>query len=203
MKKTIIILLSVLMLSFVASCSSSATAPQMNTISVATLTEEQQEILDLFSIPTGQELLIFDFITDEPFNQLEVWVEVYEYGVLVDRPAGLVVVTDTEETRGGRLAVTINKNENVFQWTLSKVENGSRSSHIGTTEIAENSGLGRAFGPMDSPAKIEPGKEIIIYSSTFQTVSTPHHAFDTQTLQEQPELLAEFPYAHIIIVRFS
>ena len=203
MKKTIIFLFSVLMLSFVASCSSSAADPQMNTISVATLTEDQQEILDLFSIPTGQELIIFDFITDELFSQVEVWVEVYEYGVLVDRPAGLVTVTDTGETRDGRLAVTINKNENVFQWTLSTVENGSRSSHIGTTEITGYSGLGRAFGPMDSPANIESGKEIIIYSSTFQTASTPHHAFDTQTLQDQPELLAEFPYAHIIIIRFS
>jgi len=175
----------------------------VNTIRVATLTTEQQEVLDLFSIPNNQELMIFDFNTDESYSRVEVWVEVYESGELVDRPAGLVSIIDSGRTLNGQLAIIINQNDNVYQWTLSMVENGGRASHVGTAGAAVSSGLGRAFGPMNYQASIEDGKEIIIYSSTFQATGIPHHAYDAQTLQERPELFLEYPYAHLIKVIFT
>ena len=203
MKRIIFLLLSFSVLFVVTSCNSSKPTSVANTINTATLTAEQQDIVDLLSMPGNQELLIFEFNTNEDFNHVEVWVEVYENGELVDRPAGLVTMSDSGETRNGRLAIIINQNDNVYQWTLSMVEKGGGVSHVGTATNAVSAELGRAFGAMNDPASIEDGKEIIIYSSTFQTANTPHHAFDTQTLQERPELLVDYSCAHLIKIIFT
>jgi len=203
MKKIIIVLLSTFLFVLLASCNSSNPTPPVNTINIASLTAEEQSILNLFSIPNNQELMIFDFNADGSFRSVEIWVEVYKSGELIDRPAGLVTINDSGNTQNGRLAVIINQNENAYQWTLSIVENGGKASHIGTAEIVIDSGFGRAFGPINDPVIIEDGKEIIIYSSTFQPSGVPHHAYDGQTLQERPELLLEYPYVHLIKAIFS
>ena len=118
MKKIINAILSVFMLFVVASCNSSEPAPPVNTINVAALSAEQQDIIGLFSIPGNQELMIFDFTTDESFSRIDVWVEVYESGVLVDRPAGLVTHSDSADKRSGRVAIIISQNDNIYKWTL-------------------------------------------------------------------------------------
>ena len=201
MKKIIIILFSVSMLLVVTSCNPSGSTTPVNTIRAAKLTPEQQDILDLFS--NNQEFMIFDYNTDEPFSRFEVWVEVYENGELVDRPAELITVRDSGETRNGRLAISISQNDNTYGWMLSMLENGGKASHIGMMETAVGSGLGRAFGPMIDPASIEDGKEIIIYSSIFHTFNTPQYVYGEQTLQERPELLLDYPYVHLIKAIFT
>jgi hypothetical protein len=169
----------------------------------AELTTEQQEIIDLLSIPNNQEPMIFDFNTEEAYLSFEVWVEVYENGELTDRPAGVSFHNDTAKKLNGKVAVVIHQNESNYQWTLSVVEDGARYSHVGTAELNMDSANGNAFGPMSNPASIETGKEIIIYSSTFAEANTPHRAYDEQTLQEQPELLKEYPAAFLIKCLFS
>jgi len=203
MKKIVqtLFLLSVILV--IASCSSAKPVTDSNVIQVANLSSEQQDIMNLLSIPNSQEVLIFDFRTTEAFSGVEFWVEVYQNGELIDRPAGLHMRLDTADKQNGRLAVIINQNDNKYQWTLTTVENGSRASHVGTSVSTVDSGLGRAYGPMNDPASIEDGKEIIIYASTFQAANIPHHAYDAQTLQERPELLNEYIHAHIIKCRFS
>jgi len=52
-----------------------------------------------------QEVMIFDFHTVEAYKGLEVWVEVYENGALVDRPADVGTHSDIAEKRNGRLAI--------------------------------------------------------------------------------------------------
>jgi len=190
------------MLSVLASCDSAGQTVQVNTVRAAALTAEQQEVLNLFSMP-NHELLAFEFKTDDSFSRVEVWVEIYERGELVDRPAGLISSVDSGGARSGHIAIIVNQNDNAYQWTLSLVENGARYSHSGTAGAPVGPGLGRAFGPMNDPVDIEDGKEIIIYSSTFQTAGNPHNAYDAQTLQERPELLLEYPYAHLIKVIFT
>ena len=203
MKKVIAYLLVAAIAAASASCGPGRTTPSKNIVMQSELTAEQQEILDLLSIPNNHEVLLFDFNADEAFSRVEVWVEAYEYGRLVERPAGLSTVIDIGESRSGRLAVIISQNDSTFQWTISAVESSMKASHTGTAEVPSGQRLGRAYGPMDDPADIEQGKEIIIYTSTFQDAGVPHIAYDALTLQERPELLIEYPYAHLIKCAFS
>ena len=186
-----------------ASCNRTQPDLPANVIMPASLTAEQQDIVDLLSIPNSQEILIFTFTTEDSYRHVEVWVEAYKDGHPIERPAGVATVMDSSNARNGRIAVIVSQNDSSYQWTLSVVDNGSRTSHAGAAGISVDSGLGRAFGQMNEPVEIEDGKEIIIYSSTFQTPGVPHMAYDTQTLMERPELLTEYPYAHIVKVLFT
>jgi hypothetical protein len=201
MKKIIYVLLDVALLVVLSSCDFSVKPTfQSNSISVADLTKEQQDILGLLTISNSQEILIFDFNTDEVFSNVEFWVEVYENGEMINSPAGLTMVLDDADTQSGNLAVIINRNPH-YQWTLSVSNNGSRSSHISSAETVVDSALSRSYGPIDEPVLIEDGKEIILYSSLFTTGSM--NVYNHMTLQEYKELLSEFAHAHIVKCAFN
>ena len=202
MKRFICTLLVLSMLMIMAACHSAKPTSPKNAIMPSELSAGQQDIIDLLSIPNNQELLLFDFNTEESYSSFEVWVEVYQDGDIINRFAGLGQQSDTDEKHNGRLAVIISQNENVYQWTLSIIQNGGRASSIGTTEIIGGSALARAYGPMNDSANIEDGKEIIIYSSLFSGANILP-AYDCQSLQERPELLKEFPYVYLIKCKFS
>lgn len=203
MKKIICTLLAISMFMTITACSSTKPVSPKNAIAPAELTAEQQKILDLLSVPNDQEMMIFDFSTEESYRSFEVWVEVYQDGEVIDRPAGVNIRSGTAQKLNGYLAVIISISDNNYQWTLSVIENGAKSSHIGATQIDIGSGFGRAYGPMNGSVNIEDGKEIIIYSSTFQEANVPHAAYDEQTLMERPELLNDYPYAFLIKCKFS
>ena len=203
MKNLSRILLVGIFILFMVACNSASSSLQKNEIAPATLSEEQQEIIDLFSVPNNQELMLYDFVTDEPYRGLEVWVEVYQNGELIERPAGINTFSDTAEKRNGRIAIAISQNDTTYKWTISVVENGGQAYHVGTSEIPADFAGGRAYGPMDDSTAIENGKEIIIYSSSFMEANVPHQVYDEQTLMEQPEVLSQFAYAQLIKCRFS
>jgi len=200
MKKMLLVLLAVPLLIVLVSCGSEDPAPSSNIIGIASLSAEQQEILDLLSVPNSQEVLIFDFSTDDSFRRVEFWVEVYNDGELVDRPAGLTTMLDTTGSQSGLLAVTISRNPH-YRWTLSAVSGSTRSSHVSSAESKVNPSLARAIGSIDEQVVIEDRKEIILHSALFTTGSI--NIYDHQTLQERPELLNEYLYAHIIKCMFS
>jgi hypothetical protein len=70
-----------------ASCAIAKPSPSKNVIAPASLSSEQKEIIDLLS--ARQEALLFDFHTDELYRGFELWVEIYHYGKLIERPAGI------------------------------------------------------------------------------------------------------------------
>lgn len=203
MKRLASVLLSIFTLVILASCNSAKQDSSQNSIAPIELTAEQQEIIDLLSIPNKQELMIFDFNTGESYRGFEVWVEVYQNGELIERPVEVNTHSDTAEKRNGQVAIVINQADNTYQWTLSMVENGIKYSHVGTAEIAVDARSGHSFGPMNESASIEDGKEVIIYSSMFAEANTPLRAYDQQTLQEQPELLKEYPHVYLIKCKFT
>jgi hypothetical protein len=199
MKRIVSILLVAFILAVLSSCNSVPPASLKNEIAFANLTAEQQDIVYLLSAP-NLEMLIFDFNTDEPYRSMELWVEIYQAGEMIDRPAGVNILSDNEKTRTGHFAIVVNQNP-YYQWTLSIVENGSRASQTSTNEITVDPAIACAYGPINDPVKIEDGKEIIIYSSVFTMGNIK--TFDCQTLQEHPELLKEYLYAHIVKCKFS
>ena len=200
MKKAINVLIVIYLFLILSSCSLVPTSPN-NIIKCAKLTADQQEIVDLISASNSLEILLFEFNTEEMYRNLEFWVEVYENGELVEHPAGLETFHDGSEKRNGRLAAVINQNPN-YQWSLSVIENGGRSSHVSTVEITVDESLFHVYGPIDDSVFIEDGKEIILYKSLF-TNKGSIAAYDNQTLQERPELLNEYLNAHLIKCRFN
>ena len=191
---------------FLASCNATNHTPKpdspVNVIRPSHLSAEQQEIIDLLSVSGNQELMLFDFDTVEAYKDIEVWVEIYRDGALVDRPAGVGTHSNTAEKHNGHLAITVNLIDSKFQWILSLIENGAKSGHIGSTEAPAESGLARAYGPIGESVEIEDGKEMILYSSVFS--GNDFLAFyDGVTLQERPELLREYPYVYLVKAKFA
>jgi len=164
------------------------------------LTEEQQNILNLISTP-NQEILLFNYNIDEQFTSIEFWVEVFRYGELAETVAGLRMYSQPPiQITEGQLAVTINITQNRnFQWTISSSGGSFQNSEPWT---ASETHLGRAHGPIIGPVTIENGRIIVLHTSIFSNgyIST---FTDQQIYLEQPELLAEYPYVHMILARFS
>ena len=199
--KTLALIMAV-MLFALSACNSADSKTPNNAIMLANLSGEQKEIINLIS--AHQEVMIFVFSTDESYRGFELWVEVYKNGELIERPAGVSTYSDTAIKHNGRFAITISQYDSTYEWALTSSENGGYASHIGTWALTDDSGFTRAFGAMNDSASIENEQEIIIYSSTFlETNVAVHPAYDTQTLQERPELLTEYAYAHLIKVKFT
>jgi hypothetical protein len=196
-----VIALTIFPLAFVFSRNHRQTAILENSISTASFTIEQQDIIDLLSIPNSQEFLVFDFSTEDSYSSVEFWVEVYQNGELIGHPASLQMVLDVAHKQEGRLAVTITQNPH-FRYALSIMIMGGRVSHVSTDEvIIDRADLARFHGAISYPVIIEEGKEIVLYSSLFSDGNM--YLYDHQTLQERPELLNEFLYAQIIKCKFS
>jgi hypothetical protein len=200
--KNISILIA-LLISLLTACSTNGSNDQSNTIRLVELSAEQQEIIDLFTYSIHQEAMLFDFITKDIYRNLEVWVEVYENGKLVEKPVGVSKHNDEDTKLNGRIAIIFNQIDNTYNWSISVVVDRSASNHNGSSDIINDIGFGRAYGSIRNPVNIEANKEIIIYSATLQHTNVLHNAYSEQALQEQSELLEEFPYAYLIKVKFS
>ena len=164
------------------------------------LTDEQQNIVNLISTP-NQEILLFHYNIDEQFTSVEFWVEVFRYGALADTVAGLRMYSQPPlQITEGQLAVTITSTENrSFQWTISTSGGSSQNSVPWTASEAY---LGRAHGPIAEPITIENGRIIVLYTSIFSNGNISTFT-DQQIYLDQPDLLAEYPYVHMILARFS
>ena len=131
---------------------------------------------------------------------MEFWVEIYENGLLVDRPSGINSLSDEARAFDGQLAILITQNSG-FQWTFTASENG-KVSHTSEPIVADYDTFGRAYGPIDEPVTIEDGKEIVLYTSIFSSGGISAYD-DKQIYIEQPELIEEYPYVQIIKCRFT
>jgi len=167
-----------------------------NEISPKELTNDQKDIVNLFNA-NGQEILLFDYKTQETYKSVEFWVEIYEDGVFVSRSAGLHQVSDEAKPVEGQLAVLITQNLG-FQWVFST--NGSSHANSEPYIIADDT-LARAYGPINEPLAIQDGKEIVLYTSIF---SYGNIAFlEHQSYTEQPELINNYPFVQFIKCKFS
>jgi len=185
------------MVLFLAGCSS----PSHNQIGPMELSDDQQELMDIITIP-GHEILLFDFETSDTFENVEIWLDVYSYGELIESGQGIHQVGH-QEPLDGRLAVIISSTREdyyqTFHWTFTM--SGGAGARFESPPI-ESAGLGRAFGAIREPVDIQDGQEIILYVSKFSRGGI--RMFDDfQAFAEQPELHEEYPYVHIIKARFS
>lgn len=197
MRRVLIVVLAVMCLS-IAGCSGRA-AESTPQIAPTTLTDSQQEIVDLI-VTTGQEVMFFEYSLGGAFNDMEVWVDVYHYGELVGTLTSLRIFGDVAmPLNDGVMAITIhNHNRNEFQWAISN--RGGRIS--GASWTAAHEYMARAFGPITEAVPITNGEEIILYVSRFTTGSTLRTHGDHQYYLNNPEILAQYTYVHMIKARF-
>ena len=174
---------------------------RQNIIAPIELTEDQQEIVDLLSSNTKQELLFFTYQVDAEYRAMDVWAEVYKDGELVEAHAGGISMLDPQDRFQGDLAIVITQNPD-FQWTFVVKEGGSKATSTGQSDLHIDAMGGRAYGPILDPVAIEDGKEIILYTSVFSSDNVLR-TYDAQTLEEEPERLQQYDYAHIIKCRLS
>lgn len=177
----------------------SGCSAEKNVIQTKELTKDQQDIVDLL-ITTDHEILLFSYNTEESYKSYEFWVEIYKDGELIEpRASGITGYYDEAKPFSGELAIIINQTPD-FKWTFVLNQDGSRISSVGepSPHYLE---AARVYGSITSPQTIEDGKEIILYISVFSDGEI--RTYDPEEYTERPELLADYPYAHVIKCRFS
>ena len=197
MKKYISIALSVF---FISLCLISCKKETANEIAPKNLTEGQKEIVNLLST-NNQEILLFEYKTEQEYKDVEVWVETYEKGILLNSLTGIKSSNLEKRPLDAQLAVTINQNPN-FEWRFT-VLNSDGIAVSGTFEQDDSDyEFARGFGPIDDAVTIESGKEIVLYVSFFSNGELRMYE-DFQRYAEQPELLKEYDYAQILKCKFD
>lgn len=168
--------------------------PQISPMSLSTA---QQEIVDLIA-HTNQEILLFEYSGE--FSSMEVWVEVYRYGDLVDTFAKLYKLGNVQvPIADGQIAITIhNFNRNEYRWTIAS--GGGTVS--GPYWAASSDYMARAFGPITEAVPITDGEEILLYISKFTTGSSLNTQGYIQNYLKNPAILADYTYVHLIKARF-
>ena len=172
-----------------------------NEISPHVLSPEQQSIVDLIS-STEQEIMLFNYITEDIYKSVEFWVEVYEYGTLTNRPAGISTHADEAKPINGQIAIIINHHSGI-SWTFTTNENGTRSSHTSEPlNMDYYDVLARGYDPIDLPVEILSGKEIVLYTSIYSEGDISSFS-DKQRYVDEPELIQDYPLVHIIKCKFE
>lgn len=169
-------------------------------IRVASASQEQEEILDLFA-RAGKEILVFDYHTRNQFTQVEVWVEIYHYGELIERRGGISM--GGEPLGSGQFFVMRDHGmwgamPQAFQWTFF-TEHATFQDQSWTMEYEGI--LGRAWGPIEHSRPIADGEEIVLHATRFSADNLrAFHDLQRYLIAENRE---DLTYLHLIVARFS
>ncbi|MCL1862864.1 MAG: hypothetical protein FWF78_04790 [Defluviitaleaceae bacterium] len=163
-----------------------------NQIMPMTITAEQQQIMELISTH-GHQVLLFEFNTTEPFTEVGIRLEVYEYGIITDTALGFSML-GIDRPLDGKIAVVIteNKDGNTLDWIVTIHEGGSAASGRATTAIGENINA-RMHGPMHEAVNISGDTDAVIFVSRFASDGVLSTVGD----------FAHEPLAHVLTVSFS
>jgi hypothetical protein len=178
---------------------SKETAPGKNTIQWSELTEEQREIVNLLS-NNQQELQMYTYQTEETFKTVDVWLEIYKDGKLLEpRSGGVTIMTDKPTALTGKIAVMITQTPD-YQWTFTIDQ--------GQGEVSSRSELsphyltsGHAYGPYNGVQEVKDGQEILLHASVFSGSDSTQ--FSTEMFINTPETVKNYPYVHLIKAKFS
>ena len=196
MKKYAVLFFGIFFLIGLVACGNGQSS-QINQIRPMELTSDQQELLELIT-NTNREIVLFDVIAQD-FESVEIWIEKYSYGVLVENMGGLRMFAGNDASftdMSGTMVIFIDRDDwNTTRWTLQF--NGGSIRHITQTND-DNPPAGRGAGGLSIPAYITEGEAIIIYSDirTHGSLSTADHLI-------HPEELPQYPYVYIIKAMFS
>lgn len=199
MKRILYFYFSIFLLATLLTGCTNASINAQNTIAPTTLTKDQTELLEAISQNT-QEYLLFDYNTTEKYTRKEFWVEVYKDGVLIDKVMEFPSYADEPITFKGQLIVSINQTPD-YVWTM-RIHKKGTNIDFPSYSISDYGISGRAYGPINNAVKIEDGKEIVLYSSVFSDGPLRTNE-DIQLFIEQPAILKDYAYVHLLKCKFS
>ncbi len=182
-----------------AGCLQEKETKPKNEIASVNLSQEQKDIVNLLSYAGEQNLLFFDFKTEQPIKSADFWVEIYENGELIDKPAGVSTVIDEAKPVEGKFAVLTTSDQS---WILTLETDNTTISHMSNPIEMNNKAYAHVYGAINNPVEIEHGKEIILYSSVYSTGNFSFYD-DPQIYIEQPELLKTYPYVQLVKCKFE
>lgn len=179
------------------------TAKPQNIIEPKLLTQEQEDILRLFD-GNFMDMLVFYYEVSDEYPNLEIWVEVYKFGELVDSQAAELKMYGRAQANG-EIAVVINQTPD-YQWILTIDENErsmSNRSELNPHYYKGTDAYSRTTERLLGPISVENNKEIVLYVSRFTTMGT-YATRDIQDYSGMPgRLLDNYCYTHIVKCKFS
>lgn len=182
-------------------------AAAKNQIMPMILTEEQRDIVDLIR-KDAQQILFFAYETDEKYNHLEVWGEIYQDGKLVETSEEKLNMdintrSDIEESYKGNIMIAMDKfSDPQWEWEVNINENGNKM-HMRESFYAYpmSPGVG-VSSSIVSPVNIENDEEIILHTIVFKRDGGISNLGNSQQFIEHPELLNNYNYAFLIKCKF-
>ena len=193
--------LFIISISLILTFSSFASSSFENTITTLELTQDQRDIAGLLSAINATEMQVFEFNMEKEYSMLEFWVEIYENGEFIECPVKVSTNFKNDQKHNGRMGLIIDRSLRYqYQWALSVIENDIRTSQVSKMKTFIDLPIVGISGAEDTPLKIEDGREIILYKTLISHTSSVSSDVD---LQEHPELLKEYLYAHLVKCKFS
>jgi hypothetical protein len=184
--------------------SNNVATPDLNTIAPAVISEESRQLLSIFNTNNAESLL-FDYSTDGSYKYMNVWVEVYEYGVLHEQSSGGSATQINDESSGfaGKLAIQLDADDQ-FSYKITILSGASRASwdSVEYPDVSLSIGNGRAFGAIDEPVTITDGKEIVLYRS-LADAGNGVAIFDAQEYADGGRDISSYPVVVLIKCMFS
>jgi len=169
------------------------------------LSAQQQQIVDLIST-NEQQVVFFEFNTSQPFTEIYLRLEVYEYGQLTDTGLGFAMVNIDSPLSGNIAAViTEDRYNGHFHWQVTLREGdpsgwGSTSSSA-TIPVPEGM-MGRGFGPMHEAVHIDGNTEAVLFASRFTSDGKLSTSGSLQDYLD-PANFAGYPIVHVLIATFT
>lgn len=160
---------------------------QQNSITPVQYSDEQEDIIETLSC-ARMELYTLEYQTDVPYEKMEVWLEVYENGQIVETVQGLHISFSERELWQGQLVILVQNHPNL-QFTFINKEKKSGLSITLTEESFINISREEMIATQRELAQttqIEENKEIILYAMIFYEDEIVGNSFMTLT-QEQIE----------------
>jgi len=176
-------------------CSARSNAVFPNSIAHTQLNSAQQELLNRISL-VNQEILLFDFRVDSSFSGIEVWLEVYEYGVATERFDALSIAFGEPSAFEGELSILVNRtNADYTVWGISLGIGGALAQKTELTQVKQDAFL-HGLMRISAPIQIRDGEEIVLLKNYYAT--EPGLAYPYAGL----DLLEHSTYTYIIKARF-
>ena len=170
--------------------------PLRDEIRLTPLREDQQQIVKMIS---GQDkVFLFDYHTNKSYRYAKIWADIYQDGELVE-PGAAEIELPVENAQGckGQFSISIRTTPG-YQWmfSISDSDSGISSILIPVEIYPENSSY--IEGSLNQSEEIVAGKEIFLCGRMFSDGNKGLRFYGGKQYLENPELLKEYSYAHVI-----
>ncbi len=206
MKKTILVIVAVLML--LAGCAKSDTGntAKKNEIVYVPLTEDAQQMVNLLGESLGNaSVLQFDYNVAENVASRNIWLDFYEYGELKNTVLELPSWTENPQPEEGRITLVGTGGMEQPEWRIQVEPKGEAIVAAGGDALKTERTITSSGGTVGhNPIPVELEKDIVLAAFYYGTEeNSTMNSYDAEYLQENMEALKDQEYAVVVKCRFS